>query len=820
MRTFIFIFFFCLLPVANGATPLVDTAALFEQPETVGVGWPSRSADFDVLPGFENPPPGYGEVPFYWWTGDRLTKERLAWQLDLLCGKTMPGVPLPGDCPAPRISGMQVNLAHARGDHYGNGFGLFGPSYRLDPPIFSQDFWELWRWYVGECDARGLGIGISDYTLGWPGQHSFVDEVLAENPDMRGKFLKRDIQQLQAGETWTRTPLENEIVTLAVPLTDGKPNFDKVVVIDTKMVSWDAPETAPTQLHRYYWVYENKAVDALDPNSGKAIADRFFGQAERETNPENRKALNYFFQDELHLGLGSFGAWTPAFAESFEKTKGYDILPKLPLLFDDSDPEAAKIKLDYNDVLMLLSEAGYFAPVGNWHRDRGMIYGCDQAGRGTNPYEFGDYFRAVRWFTAPGHDTPGTGADIIKGKASSSISHLYQKPRVWLEGYHSAGWGMTLENLTNTTCENYAVGCNLLCLHGLYYSTHGSFWEWAPPCYHWRMPYWRHTGVWFKYFERLSYLLSQGNHVADIAILYPVEQFAAGYDGNAATRLAFGVGERLYRKGVDFDFIDGQSIERATMKDGVMSVSGENYRVLVLPSMQALRWNTLEKIAEFHKNGGIVIALENLPKASDRIGENDEKLDNLVQSVFGSTAKDPKPNSTVKETIKEMGNGIFLVSVEPEPQEQTQPQTDEKEKSASKKPPRRKYPGGFEGRWVWPETATKEAFFKTIWQGPDADVAVRFAADNHGYLYLNGKEIAEDVEYSSGWTGTLALKSGDILAAYCLDDDNAGNPTAGMFFAAVVDGKTILTAEDFKCSATKPTDEQLKDADTQQMGTP
>ena len=47
-------------------------------------GYPSRAADLDVLPGFRNPPPGYGEVAFYWWVGDPLTKERLTWQLDQL----------------------------------------------------------------------------------------------------------------------------------------------------------------------------------------------------------------------------------------------------------------------------------------------------------------------------------------------------------------------------------------------------------------------------------------------------------------------------------------------------------------------------------------------------------------------------------------------------------------------------------------------------------------------------------------------------------------------------------------------------------------
>lgn len=47
-------------------------------------GFPTRAVDLDVLPGFQNPPNGYGEVPFWWWTGDPLNKDRLLWQIEEL----------------------------------------------------------------------------------------------------------------------------------------------------------------------------------------------------------------------------------------------------------------------------------------------------------------------------------------------------------------------------------------------------------------------------------------------------------------------------------------------------------------------------------------------------------------------------------------------------------------------------------------------------------------------------------------------------------------------------------------------------------------
>ena len=194
-----------------------------------------------------------------------------------------------------------------------------------------------------------------------------------------------------------------------------------------------------------------------------------------------------------------------------------------------------------------------------------MIFACDSAGRGLEPNEFGDYFRTTRWYSAPGHDTPRGKADLIKGKVSSSIANLYQRPRVWLEGYHSMGWDATPERLMFATRENYLYGCTLLNLHGLYYTTYGSYWEWAPPCYHFRMPYWAHMEVFLGYFNRLSYLLSQGHLVSDVAIVYPVAPYEAETGGGKARTTAFDLGRKLMSAGINFEFIDNDSRARATV---------------------------------------------------------------------------------------------------------------------------------------------------------------------------------------------------------------------------------------------------------------
>ena len=133
-------------------------------------GHPDRRAAFDVLKGFQNPPADFGEVAFYWWLGDKLTKERLLWQLDKLQNMG--------------VAGLQVNYAHS--DKGGNSWGLTYPS---DPPLFSEEWWDQFVWWAGECKKRGIAVSLSDYTLGIVGQGWWMDEILAEDPGLHGSKL-------------------------------------------------------------------------------------------------------------------------------------------------------------------------------------------------------------------------------------------------------------------------------------------------------------------------------------------------------------------------------------------------------------------------------------------------------------------------------------------------------------------------------------------------------------------------------------------------------------------------------------------------------
>ncbi len=473
------------------------------------------------------------------------------------------------------VSGYQINYAHS--DKGGRSYGLTYPSH---PALFSEDWWKLTGWFMQEAKKQSAGISLSDYTLGF-GQGWSVDEILREHPEVTGMKL----------------------------------NLGKDGQVTAETVPW--------------------SLNPLHPNSGQWYAEKFFGQFERRFPGEGGRGLNFFFSDELTFGV-SGRLWSKDFPAEFQKRKGYDITPELPALFRDTGPRTPKIRLDYSDVLVALSEEGFFKPVFDWHQSRGMIMGCDHGGRGRNVVEFGDYFRTQRWNQGPGADQPSLGKNLIKAKVAASIAHLYERPRVWLEGFYGSGWGTSSADLVDATFANYAMGFNLLGLHGMYYSTHGGWWEWAAPDNTFRMPYWRHLRGFTDCVQRLSYLLSQGHHRCDVAILYPVAAMEAGLDGATAVQTAFTTGEQLYARGVDFDFMDFESLDRATVVGPELHVSGEIYRVLVLPAMKAVRHSTLVKAAEFRRAGGIVVALGALPEASDRIGRDDPEVTGLVRELFPS----------------------------------------------------------------------------------------------------------------------------------------------------------------------------------------
>lgn len=585
------------------------------------IGYPSREGNINIEENFVNPPKGYGNVPFYWWNGDSLNRDRLQEQLQILSEASTDGFSVSYIHSHPWVD-VELNA---------KGYGSFGKADPGEPGVFTDEWWETWNWFSGKCADAGVGLGLDDYVLGWVKNGYYVDEIW--NDPRFSNYQGR--LKLEQHLVKPSTVLDIQLPQTAISVVAYPDKIDLTNKVSNNRLVW---KSTSAKEQKVYVVYTTPSCE-LHPEYGKKLVDVYFNRFEEKLDARGRKGMNFFFQDELHYDL-NMHSWAEDMPEEFMKRKGYSVLPYLSALFENIGDITPKIRLDYAEVVTQLSEERYFKPVFDWHNERGLIYGCDNNGRGLEPLQYLDYFRMTSWFTAPGNDAPAKGSSFRQTKVSSSIAHLYQRPRTWLEAFHSMGWDSNGEWLTSQLEHHMIAGGNLLCLHGLYYSTHGGWWEWAPPCFHFRMPYWPHMKKWLKYAERLSFLLSQGVHVCDIAVLYPTESMQA-YPG-ANPDVMWNVTDRLSEAGLDYDYIDFHSLQKAGVENGLLSVADEKYKVLVLPDVKALHHETLLKIQKFYQKGGIVIATGSLPKATSKFGENSVEVEAILNELFKSSIKDGK----------------------------------------------------------------------------------------------------------------------------------------------------------------------------------
>lgn len=735
----------------------------------IRTGAEQAAFDLDELKrNFKNPPNAYGPVPFYWWNGEPLSRERVAWQLDRLKENG--------------FSGVNINYSHTN----------LGQTYRGDPPLFSDAWWAFWETVVEECAARDMAIGFDDYliTHGNPDLAVIGAEIREKHPEVAGQLLRRRTERLRTGQRYRLDSVRDPSIVnaSAYRVTEGQLDPASRINLSAMAVSG---ETVWIDLEGEWEISilhtEPQPFGALNPEYAQRVIEFYFERFEKHSKGQLGKAVNYFFQDELTFG-GSMPYWAENLPAEFERRKGYDLLPELTALFTDVGPRTPKVRLDYYDVTTQMMEDAYFKPIFEWCAERGITYGHDQIARADvidGVRYYGDYFRALRWYQAPGTDRI---PDLIRGKVSASIAGLYGRPRVWLEAYHSTGWGVSPEDIHRWDCESLLYGYNLFSYHSLYYSTRAGWWAWAPGDIHFRQPYWEWMRSHYKMLQRMSYLLSQGRHACDIAVLFPSSAVQADMNGTTPgeaahkSRELLRVFELLFKEyGIDFDFIDDDSIARATIERNKLKVAGRLYSYVVLPGMKVIRQSTLDKLLEFHRAHGRVIALVEPPEASDRAGRDDPQLADEVREMFGPAA--PEPHEIHREPYESHGYTKLARSCV------VRPNTNGV----------RHYKGTFRGQWLWSEEPSRKVYFKGVWQFPKApgkaECSAKILADNEFVFYINGERIAPSSDVQTGWTGTVKLAHGDVVTFDAKDHDPEGNK-AGLFVSfARFDGIRLSTAD-------------------------
>lgn len=596
---------------------------------------------------FQDPPLEYGPIDGYWWEGGRLDKDRLRWQLEELKDKG--------------ISGTWFYARFLADEPLGS-----------DPGYFSDEWWEITRFVAEEHRRLDMLNWTSNWTLLGFEQHALRAQR-EDDPSLWGRRLvSYEAHARPSSEVSLEIDEGDEIVDIAAYQLDGQELLHHTRVelegaVDGRIVRWTAP--APgwllTVVAARRW-----DLDYLSSPVGEGWTEVVLGEYERRMpGLLGTDGVGAFGPDEMKLLNGTL-AFSGVLLENVGVEWGGDPVPYLIGLFRDIGPRTEQMRATYLGAMTRLLEENFYQAPTRWLHERGMQHVSlsqlnDDAV--THTFHYGDFYRYLRSFDVPGNEDPFVTAPgdrrLFRTKLSSSVAHLYGRERVALCAHYATGWGHNLDENVAWTIESYTKGANLYNRHLISYGLMGGWYEYVPPSDHFYQPHWQYWRTFADYVRRLSFIMSQGKHQADVALLYPLTTLHAHWTGARGAEVdgvlqpesqgqptdaifgpeAFDTSERteelaeaIFSAGIDFDLVDDDSFRRATVDSGVLTIAGLEFRGVLLPPMTTIRRSTMAKIKEFHDDGGTVVAYGTLPYASVEGGRDDPELHDLLDSVFAA----------------------------------------------------------------------------------------------------------------------------------------------------------------------------------------
>ncbi|HUW62230.1 MAG TPA: glycosyl hydrolase [Candidatus Bathyarchaeia archaeon] len=529
------------------------------------------------------------------------------------------------------------------------GFGGMATNVSFNGYIEDPAKWESFTRWVGMAKDAGLALWLYD-EHGYPSGAAF-GITLRDHPEWEAWGLYETSARTAGGPVTLDLPPGVLVRAAAFPVHDGALDLggavDLAADVTGSKLTWEAPAgewhvMAITQGRLYEGTHAELSLADKLPYINLLMAEptaRFLevthgtyaghlgddlGRYFIATFTDEPSLMSMFLREQPWRIL----PWSPNLPIEFEKRRGYALDPVIPALFEDGGT-SKRARYDFWLTVGELVSENFFGQIQDWCRDHNVLSGGHPLFEEpllTHVPLYGDFFRCVRRLDAPSidcltsipRDVPWYIARLI-----SSAAELEGRTVTMCEtSDHSQRYRPKGDDRpVRPVSEDEIRGtCNRLIANGIttitsYYSFAGLTDEQL-----------QRLNTWIG---RCTTMLEGGQQVADIAVVYPIETLwprftpahhmvgDSPYEARKVERVYRAASESLYHARHDFTYIDGRTLCEGSISNGALNFNGRSWRVIILPCADTLPMKAWENLEEFHRTGGIVIALADLPANSD-----------------------------------------------------------------------------------------------------------------------------------------------------------------------------------------------------------
>lgn len=533
------------------------------------------------------------------------------------------------------------------------GLGIL-PSHGMTPPYMSPEFLMHYKYALEIADSLGMKMCLYDefyFPSGTAGGNlaQTYPEALSKRLDKEEFLFKGPGQLSQAIED------DGFIGVVAMELSSLE-RLDLTRFVNQGHLKSSLPEGDWRVMLFSVHPDNSNGINHVDYLDSAAVAkfinltyDKFF-----DAFPEHfGTTIDFAFYDEPCMRWVKDGrTWTGSFNSKFQESFGFSPLIYYPAMWYDIGPETAAARNLLFGFRAELFASGFAGTLNKWCNEHGIqLTGHVDQEEVLNPTSIcGDLIKSFKYQDIACVDQIahfGRASKIYKLISSAAIN--YGRPLAASETYGAIGT-MPVENLYKEAMDQFAKGINLMEPHAVWYQDQADIPPNLSPA---NSKYGPYLEEYNQYIGRLQLLLQGGQHLARIAMLYPIASLQAAYSfdsgdpglgGKTAGETDYlDLGEILsLNLKTDFTYLHPETLdERCNLGDGTINLFNNSelseYKVIIIPGSKTISWSNLQMIQQFYEKGGQVIATSVLPEFSAEKGK-DEEVQSSIQEIFGSSA--------------------------------------------------------------------------------------------------------------------------------------------------------------------------------------